>query len=203
MVISRYSNSFYCKHILLPLFISCVAYNAVRRTLGEAAPTLIENGFFERSNYATINTVAFILYGLSKFFTSHIVRGNLFYLYSCLCIIVFVLTFLCGITCQGTYSSYVSFFIFWSLNYIVMGSLWPIICIIFKKWVPDDCIFFPFFSCSARVVLVGHLLLQFHWDYSMQHDGAEPFECPKEYLHLCQFSCSCIFGSSLFPLSCK
>ena len=74
----KMDKSSYGVQILLPLFLSCTAYNIVRRAIGEAAPALIDNGFFERSDYAMINTVSFILYGLSKFFTSHLVKGNYF-----------------------------------------------------------------------------------------------------------------------------
>ena len=129
----------YGVQILLPLFLSCTAYNIVRRAIGEAAPALIDNGFFERSDYAMINTVSFILYGLSKFFTSHLVKGNYFLLYSWISTVVCVLTFLCGITCSAVYPSFHLFFVLWSINYIFIGSLWPIICIIIKQWIPDHC----------------------------------------------------------------
>lgn len=129
----------YGVQILLPLFLSCTAYNIVRRAIGEAAPALIETGFFERSDYAMINTVSFILYGLSKFFTSHLVKGNYFLLYSWISTVVCVLTFLCGITCSAVYPSFHLFFVLWSTNYIFIGSLWPIICIIIKQWIPDHC----------------------------------------------------------------
>ena len=69
----------------------------VRRTLGEAAPKLIDDGFLDQSNYASMNTVAFIIYGLSKFVTSHIAKTHLFLWYSILFGIVGVLTLLCGI----------------------------------------------------------------------------------------------------------
>ena len=31
------------------------------------------------------------------------------------------------------------FFALWVVGYACMGTLWPILCIVFKQWLPDDC----------------------------------------------------------------
>ncbi|CBK20958.2 uncharacterized protein [Blastocystis hominis] len=100
-----------------------------------------------------INTVSFILYGLSKFFTSHLVKGNYFLLYSWISTVVCVLTFLCGITCSAVYPSFHLFFVLWSTNYIFIGSLWPIICIIIKQWIPDHLrgLYWSVICCCSSV----------------------------------------------------
>lgn len=133
------SRSFYFFHILLPLFLSCTGWNMIRRALGECAPYFIQIGFFTQSNYALLNTTAFIVYGLSKFVTSHVVKGNLFVLYTILFGIVGIMCSLEGVASSATTGNYYAFFALWVTGYACMGTLWPIICIIFKQWVPDDC----------------------------------------------------------------
>ena len=96
------SRSFYFVHILLPLFMSCTGWNRVRRALGECAPHFIQRGFFTQSNYALMNTTAFIVYGLSKFITSHVVKGNLFRMYTLLFGMVGVLCSLEGLASSST-----------------------------------------------------------------------------------------------------
>lgn len=135
MGIQLHSTSFYVQKILFPLFLSCTSWNMVRRTLGEAAPKLIDEGFLDQSNYASMNTVAFIIYGLSKFVTSHIAKNHLFLWYSILFGIVGILTLLCGMFCSA---HYYLFFVSWVVNYMFMGTLWPIICIVFKRWFPES-----------------------------------------------------------------
>ena len=133
-------TKWYCFiHILLPLFITCTGWNMVRRALGESAPNVIKQNFMNQANYATLNTSAFIVYGISKFVTSHVVKGNLFLLYT---ILFGIVGFMCsceGFAASPTTGSFRSFFFLWVLNYMFMGTLWPIICIVFKQWVPDDC----------------------------------------------------------------
>ncbi|KAM7453745.1 hypothetical protein BLSTO_05504 [Blastocystis sp. subtype 1] len=156
------SRSFYFVHIPLPLFMSCTGWNMVRRALGECAPHFIQRGFFTQSNYALMNTTAFIVYGLSKFITSHVVKGNLFL----------------GLASSSTTGNYSVFFALWVVGYACMGTLWPILCIVFKQWLPDNCT--PSSSYqphSAWILLVGDLLLQFDRDHSLQH--ALP-GCPRE-----------------------
>ena len=131
-------SSFYALRILLPLFISCTGWNMIRRTLSEAAPKLIESKFLDQTNYATLNTLSFVVYGLTKFATSHIVKSRLFSLYSILFTIVGVFTFVCGMLCLQGPSMFPSFFCTWVLTYMCMGTLWPIICIIFKQWIPNN-----------------------------------------------------------------
>ena len=106
----------------------------VRRTLGEAAPLLIKENTLKQSDYALINTVAFVMYGLSKFVTSHVIKGNLFKIYS----IIFALVGIVGIIEGYVASNFYSLFFLWTINYILMGTLWPIICIIIKNWLPDE-----------------------------------------------------------------
>ena len=137
----------------------------VRRALGECAPHFIQRGFLTQSNYALMNTIAFIVYGLSKFVTSHVVKGNLFLLYSLLFGMVGVICSLEGLASSSTTGNYYVFFALWVVGYACMGTLWPIICIVFKQWLPDDCTLFSYYStCSAWILLVGDLLLQFHRD---------------------------------------
>lgn len=131
-------SSFYRNHILLPIFISCTGWNMIRRTLGEAAPILIETNRLTQSNYALMNTVAFIVYGISKFVTSHIVKGNLFRIYSTIFLCVGIVAVFEGYLSSGVKPFYQSLFVLWVLNYALMGTLWPMICIIVKNWVPDE-----------------------------------------------------------------
>ena len=133
------SRSFYFVHILLPLFMSCTGWNMVRRALGECAPYFIQRGFFTQSNYALMNTTAFIVYGLSKFITSHVVKGNLFLVYTLLFGMVGILCSLEGLASSSTTGNYSVFFALWVVGYACMGTLWPILCIVFKQWLPDDC----------------------------------------------------------------
>ena len=133
------SRSFYFFHILLPLFMSCTGWNMVRRALGECAPHFIQRGFFTQSNYALMNTTAFIVYGLSKFITSHVVKGNLFRMYTLLFGMVGILCSLEGLASSSTTGNYSVFFALWVVGYAFMGTLWPILCIVFKQWLPDDC----------------------------------------------------------------
>lgn len=165
MVIQEKSSSYYRNHILLPIFISCTGWNMIRRTLGEAAPILIENGFINQSNYALMNTIAFIVYGLSKFITSHLAKGNLFKLYCILFLFVGIVSCFEGTLCSSS-SSFIYLFFFWVVNYALMGTLWPMICIIIKKWLPDEGIFCLFHvNFSKRILLVYYLLLQFNWNH--------------------------------------
>ena len=110
----------------------------IRRTLGEAAPKLIESEFLDQSNYATLNTLAFVVYGLTKFATSHIVKSRLFALSSILFTVVGVFTFVLGMLCLQGPGAFPIFFGTWVLTYMCMGTLWPIICIIFKQWIPNN-----------------------------------------------------------------
>ena len=132
------SSSFYALRILLPLFLSCTSYNIVRRTIGEAAPKLIRDGFMSQSQYAILNTSAFIIYGLSKFVTGRVAKSNLFLLYSILFLFVGFFTLFCGMFCGEGSDRFGSFFLSWVVSYLFMGTLWPIICIIFKQWLPDN-----------------------------------------------------------------
>ena len=100
------SRSFYFVHILLPLFVSCTGWNMVRRALGECAPHFIQREFFTQSNYALMNTTAFIVYGLSKFITSHVVKGNLFLVYTLLFGMVGILCSLEGLASSSTTGNY-------------------------------------------------------------------------------------------------
>ena len=133
------SHSFYFIHILLPLFMSCTGWNMVRRALGEGAPHFIQRGFFTQSDYALMNTTAFIVYGLSKFITSHVVKGNLFRMYTLLFGMVGILCSLEGLASSSTTGNYSVFFALWVVGYACMGTLWPILCIVFKQWLPDNC----------------------------------------------------------------
>ena len=160
MLSSHKSSSFYALHILLPLFLSCTAYSIVRRTIGEAAPKLISEGFMTQSNYAILNTSAFIIYGLSKFVTGRVAKSRLFLYYSILFLCVGIFTFFCGMFCGKGSSQFGSFFVAWVFNYMFMGTLWPIICIIFKQWLPDNSTFIILFSpISSWILLVCNLLL--------------------------------------------
>ena len=114
-------------------------WNRVRRALGECAPHFIQRGFFTQSNYALMNTTAFIVYGLSKFITSHVVKGNLFRMYTLLFGMVGILCSLEGLASSSTTGNYSVFFALWVVGYACMGTLWPILCIVFKQWLPDDC----------------------------------------------------------------
>ena len=172
------SRSFYFVHILLPLFMSCTGWNRVRRALGECAPHFIQRGFFTQSNYALMNTTAFIVYGLSKFITSHVVKGNLFRMYTLLFGMVGILCSLEGVASSSTTGNYSVFFALWVVGYACMGTLWPILCIVFNQWLPDNCTLSSSYQMhSARILLVGDLLLQFDRDHSLQH--AFP-GCPRE-----------------------
>lgn len=149
MVVQEKTSSYYRNHILLPIFISCTGWNMIRRTLGEAAPILIENGMMNQSNYALMNTIAFIVYGLSKFITSHLAKGNLFQLYCILFLFVGIVSCFEGTLCLSS-SSFIYLFFFWVVNYALMGTLWPMICIIIKKWLPDEGIFVYFILFLVR-----------------------------------------------------
>ncbi|KAK8831384.1 hypothetical protein WA577_001577 [Blastocystis sp. JDR] len=132
------SHSFYFVRILLPLFMSCTGWNMVRRALGECAPHFIQRGFFTQSNYALMNTTAFIVYGLSKFITSHVVKGNLFRMYTLLFGMVGILCSLEGLASSSITGNYSVFFALWVVGYACMGTLWPILCIVFNQWLPDN-----------------------------------------------------------------
>ena len=86
-----------------------------------------------------MNTTAFIVYGLSKFITSHVVKGNLFRMYTLLFGMVGILCSLEGLASSSTTRNYSVFFALWVVGYACMGTLWPILCIVFKQWLPDDC----------------------------------------------------------------
>ena len=160
MLSSNKTSSFYALRILLPLFLSCTAYSIVRRTIGEAAPKLISEEFMTQSNYAILNTSAFIIYGLSKFVTGRVAKSKLFLYYSVLFLCVGIFTFFCGMFCGNGSSQFRSFFIAWVINYMFMGTLWPIICIIFKQWLPDHSTFrFLVSLTSSWILLVCNLLL--------------------------------------------
>ena len=133
---TRRTNSFYSVRILLPLFLSCICWNAIRRSLSEATPSFLQSGFFTQTDYALLNTLSFIVYGISKIVTSHFSRGNLFTQYSVLFLVVGCLTFFLSWCCSSGlfYFSFV-----WTINYMAMGTLWPVICLIFKKYLPDNC----------------------------------------------------------------
>ena len=196
------SRSFYFVHILLPLFMSCTGWNMVRRALGECAPHFIQRGFFTQSNYALMNTTAVIVYGLSKFITSHVVKGNLFLVYTLLFGMVGILCSLEGLASSSTTGNYSVFFALWVVGYACMGTLWPILCSGFKQWLPDDCIPSSSYEMhSAWILLVGDLLLQFDRDHSLQHalsgctrESELPLLCAK---HCKPMQCICL----LFSLS--
>ena len=81
----------------------------------------------------------FIVYGLSKFITSHVVKGNMFLMYTLLFGMVGILCSLEGLASSSTTGNYSVFFALWVVGYACMGTLWPILCIVFKQWLPDDC----------------------------------------------------------------
>ena len=85
-----------------------------------------------------MNTIAFVIYGLSKFITSHVAKGNLFNIYSILFSLVGIVSMIEGIVVSGETTSFFTLLTLWTLNYALMGTLWPIICIIIKNWLPDE-----------------------------------------------------------------
>ena len=149
-----------------------------------------------------MNTTAFIVYGLSKFITSHVVKGNLFRMYTLLFGMVGILCSLEGLTSSSTTGNYSVFFALWVVGYACMGTLWPILCIVFNQWLPDNCTpSSSYLMHSARILLVGDLLLQFHRDHSLQHalpgctrESELPLLCAK---HCKPVQCICL----LFSLS--
>ena len=194
------SRSFYFLHIPLPLFMSCTGWNMVRRALGECAPHFIQREFFTQSNYALMNTTAFIVYGLSKFITSHVVKGNLFRMYTLLFGMVGILCSLEGLASSSTTGNYSVFFALWVVGYACMGTLWPILCIVFKQWLPDDCTSSSSYQMhSVRILLVGDLLLQFDRDHSLQHafpGCTRESELPLLYAKHCKpVQCICLLFS--------
>jgi len=168
--------SYWRIRILYNMYFGYAIFYFTRKSLTFVAPVMIHHHILTLASFGLINTVFYLLYGSSKFFSGIISdRVNARYFMS----VGLIITGVANI-CFGLSSNLLWFFIFWMVNAIFQGWGWPPCAKLLTHWYPrtERGRWWSLWNTCHNVggalipLLIGLILMKFnHWYLGMMIPG--------------------------------